>query len=102
MCCDWLEPLVAPIISKVLIGCCSEVWWTISTVKDNFTLFALLTASPGSRSCRYFMYGNLTPSHTKAPKNVVQPSVLRSGTITNFIKAHTLLELIHVVNTFKE
>lgn len=34
---------VAPTISKVLIGCCSQVWWPISTLKDNFTLSALIT-----------------------------------------------------------
>lgn len=31
----------AQTLSKVLIGC--EVWWPISTVKDNFTLCALIT-----------------------------------------------------------
>lgn len=34
---------VAPTISQVLIGCCGEVWWPINTVKDNFTLCALIT-----------------------------------------------------------
>lgn len=33
----------APAISKVLIGCCFEVRWPISTVEDNFTLCALIT-----------------------------------------------------------